>query len=120
MTALAQLVWDYRTIGGMDKLVLMGWAEQVPDGSDLAYASKETVARFLDIGISTVKRHTKEFLKRGVLIDTGEQKQWKHCWTPVFQVNLESLIGQPSKLNPLACIMHEALRSPKVAMESGR
>lgn len=100
MTTLAQLVWDCRTIGWMDKLVLMGWAEQVPDGSDLAYASKETVADFLKIGLSTVKRHTKALVKRGVLIDTGGQKQWKNGWTPVFQVNLESLIGQPSTLTP--------------------
>lgn len=98
MTGLAQLVWDCRTIGGMDKLVLMGWAEQVPDGSDLAYASKETVAELLELGISTVKRHTKALLKRGVLVDTLGRKNWEHGWTPIFQVNLESLMVNPSKL----------------------
>jgi len=62
MTRLAQLVWNCRAIHGMDKLVLMGWAEQVPDGSDLAYASKETVAEFLHIGVSTIQRHTKSLV----------------------------------------------------------
>src|ERR1035438_9057610 len=98
MTTLAQLVWDCRAIGGMDKLVLMGWMEQVPDGSDIACASKETVASFIGIGIRTVQRHTKALVNRGCLIDTGERKQWKFGWTPVYQVNLELLIGQPVKL----------------------
>ena len=29
MTTLTQLVWDCKAIGGMDKLILMGWVEQV-------------------------------------------------------------------------------------------
>jgi hypothetical protein len=98
MTRLAQLVWNCRAIHGMDKLVLMGWAEQVPDGSDLAYASKETVAEFLHIGVSTIQRHTKSLVKGGCLIDTGGQKQWKNGSTPVYQVNMELLIGHPVKL----------------------
>jgi hypothetical protein len=99
MTTLAQLVWDCSAIGGMDKLILMGWAEQVPDGSDLAYASKETVAEFLELGISTVQRRTKALVKRGCLIDTGGKKRWKNGWTPVYQVNTELLIGQPVNVN---------------------
>ena len=98
MTTLAQMVWDCRAIGGMDKLVLMGWAEQVPDGSDLAYASKETVAESIDIDIRTIQRHTKSLVNRGCLIDTGGQKQCKNGWTPVYQVNLELLVGQPVSL----------------------
>jgi hypothetical protein len=100
MTTLAQLAWDCREIQGTDKLVLMGWLEQVPDGSDVACASKETVADFIGLGISTVKRHTKALVKRGVLIATGGKKEWKFGWTAVYQVNLELLAGTPSKLNP--------------------
>lgn len=98
MTTLTQLVWDCKAIGGMDKLILMGWVEQVPDGSDIACASKETVADFVGLDIRTVQRHTKTLVKRGWLADTGGRKQWKFGWTPVYQVNLELLIGQPVNL----------------------
>ncbi len=99
MTALAQLVWDCKDLGGMDKLVMMGWAEQVPDGWDTAYASKETVAACTRLGTSTVKRHTRELVKRGVLIDTGGRQQWKTGYTPIYQINLEFLTGHPSNLD---------------------
>jgi len=99
VTALAQLVWDCKDLGGMDKLVMMGWAEQVPDGWDTAYASKETVATCTGLSTSTVKRHTRELVKRGVLIDTGGRQQWKTGYTPIYQVNLEFLTGRPSNLD---------------------
>jgi hypothetical protein len=102
MTALAQLVWDCRAIQGMDKLVLMGWAEQVPDGSDLAYASKETVAERVGVSDDTVLRRTKELVLGGWLIATGGRKRWTNGWTPVYQVNLELLMGKPRNLRGAA------------------
>jgi hypothetical protein len=102
MTTLAQLVWDCRAIGGMDKLVLMGWLEQVPDGSDMAYASKETVAECVGVSDDTVLRRTKELVKGGWLIATGGKKQWKNGQTPIYQVNIELLMGQCRNLRPTA------------------
>jgi hypothetical protein len=102
MTTLAQLVWDCTAIGGMDKLVLMGWVEQVPDGDDLAYASKETVAECVGVSGDTVFRHTKALVREGWLIATGGRKQWKNGWTAVYQVNLELLMAQYRNLLPVA------------------
>ncbi|MGD0214283.1 MAG: helix-turn-helix domain-containing protein [Terriglobales bacterium] len=100
MTALAQLAWDCKSITGMEKLVLMGWLEQVPDGSDIACASKETVAEFLGISKSTVKRHTKALVKNGVLVHTDGRQLWKTGWTPIYQVNVELLAGKGGQIEP--------------------
>jgi hypothetical protein len=93
MTDSAQVVWDCKAIKGMDKLVLMGWAEQAEDGMDAAYCSKTTVADFLGVSLDTIKRRTHALVTAGWLVDTGERKQWEpDCWTPVYRINLEKLI----------------------------
>jgi hypothetical protein len=93
MTDLAQVVWDCKAIKGMDKLVLMGWTEQVEEGMDVAYCSKTTVADFLGVSLDTVKRRTHALVAAGWMVDTGERKQWEpDCWTPVYRLNLEKLV----------------------------
>ena len=90
MTVLAQVVWDCPAIRGMDKLVLMGWAEQVEDGMDVAYCSKTTVADFLGVSLDSIKRRTHALVAGGWMVDTGGRKQWEpDCWTPVYRINLE-------------------------------
>jgi hypothetical protein len=93
MTDLAQVAWDCKAIKGMDKFVLMGWAEQVEDGMDVAYCSKTTVAGFLGVSLASIKRHTHALVAGGWMVDTGEKKQWEpDCWTPVYRINLEKLV----------------------------
>lgn len=94
MTQLAQIIWDCPDIKDiMDKVVLMGWAEQVEEGSDKAYASKVTVADFLQVSLNTVKRRTKALLRAGWLVDTGEIKAWEaDCLTPVYRINVEKIM----------------------------
>ena len=93
MTVLAQVVWDCPAIRGMDKLVLMGWAEQVEDGMDVAYCSKTTVADFLGVSLDSIKRRTHALVAGGWMVDTGGRKQWEpDCWTPVYRINLEKLV----------------------------
>jgi len=94
MTDLAQLIWGCRAIKGVDKFVLMGWAEQVADGMDVAYCSKTTVGDFLGLSLDTIKRRTQALVVGGWMVDTGEIKQWEpDCWTPVYRINLEKIAG---------------------------
>jgi hypothetical protein len=92
MTELAQLIWGCQAIKGVDRLVLMGWAEQVADDADVAYCSKTTVGNFLGLSLDTIKRRTQALVIGGWMVDTGERKQWEpDCWTPVYRINLEKL-----------------------------
>jgi hypothetical protein len=115
MTSLTQLVWDCKAIGGMDKMVLMGWCDQVPDGSDLAYASKETVAECIGVSEDTVLRRTKELVKGGWLIATGGKKQWKNIQTPIYQVNMELLMANPQIAAP-----PPQIAPPQIAAQGSR
>jgi hypothetical protein len=70
----------------------MGWAEQIDEGSDLAYCSKTTVAEWCGLGESTVYRATKRLVAVGVMVPTGEFKVWtKECVTPVYRLDVQKI-----------------------------
>jgi hypothetical protein len=90
MTDLVQVIWECHDLKGMDRVVMMGWAERLEDDNDTVYASKQTVADYLGVSLDTIKRRTHALVKAGWLVDTGERKQWEpDCWTPVYRINLE-------------------------------
>src|ERR1017187_7444784 len=89
MTALGDLILHNTSIRGMDRLVLWGWAAQLPEDGDTLTASKETVAEFLFVSLNTVKRRTKSLLKAGWMVDTGERKTWSDGWIPVYRIDVQ-------------------------------
>jgi hypothetical protein len=92
MSALTDLVLGCVAIKGMDRFVLFGWAAQVEEGGDTAYASKVTVADFLGLNGSTVLRRTRRLVKAGVMVATGEVKFWEPgCETPVYRLDIRKI-----------------------------
>ena len=86
MTKLCEMIMECRAIDIDDRVVLYGWAAQLEECNDMAYASKETVAEFLTpTSLSTLQRRTKRLVKLGLMVDTGERKQWRFGWTPVYR-----------------------------------
>jgi hypothetical protein len=99
MMDLEHIILHCISIEGMDRLILLGWAAQLEEDNATVYASKETVAIFLGMNISTIKRRTQNLLKDGWLVSTGERKQWSpDKWTPVYSINLEKLAKRGGKL----------------------
>ena len=103
MTTLCELIMECRAIGIDDRVVLYGWAAQLEEGRDTVYASKETVAEFLTpTSLSTLQRRTKRLVKLGLMVETGERKQWRFGWTPVYSINVPMIVelceAQPVKL----------------------
>lgn len=103
MTKLCEMIMECRAIDIDDRVVLYGWAAQLEEGNDMVYASKETVAEFLTpTSLSTLQRRTKRLVKLGLMVDTGERKQWRFGWTPVYRVNVPMIVelceAQPVKL----------------------
>lgn len=106
MTTLCELIMECRAIEGVDRLVLYGWAAQLKEGNDTVYASKETVAEFLGLGIRTIQRRTIALVKSGLMIATGDRKEFKFGWTPVYTINVPMIMqlseAPPVKLTPLS------------------
>jgi hypothetical protein len=104
MTELGAMLMDCRAIEGEDRLILYGWAAQLEEGNDTLYCSKETVADFLGLTVRTIQRRTKALVKLGLMIDTGECKQWRFGWTPVYTINVPMIVelseAQPDNLSP--------------------
>jgi hypothetical protein len=103
MTKLCEMIMECRAIDIDDRVVLYGWAAQLEEGNDTAYASKETVAEFLTpISLSTLQRRTKRLVKLGLMVKTGGRKQWRFGWTPVYTINIPMIVelweAQPVKM----------------------
>jgi hypothetical protein len=103
MTRLCEMIMECRAIGIDDRVILYGWAAQLEEGNDTLFCSKETVAVFLGVGISTVKRRTKNLIAQGWLIGTGDKKQFDTGLLPVYIINVPMIVGileaTPFKLN---------------------
>lgn len=93
MTELCEMIMECRVIDIDDRVILYGWAAQLAEGNDTLYCSKDTVAHFLGVSKDTVKRRTKRLLGKGLLIDTGEEKQWQFARTPVLVINVPVIMG---------------------------
>lgn len=92
MSVLTDLIKDCTALGS-DRWVLLGWASQIEDGSDLAYCSKTTVADWCGLGESTVVRTTKRLVAAGIMVPTGETKVWsRECITPVYRMDVQKII----------------------------
>jgi hypothetical protein len=106
MTELGRIIMDCWAIDGVDRFVLYGWAAQLEEGNDIVYASKTTVADFLGVSDDTVLRRTQSLVKAGLMIDTGERKQWNFGWTPVYIINVPKILelsqAQPRKMRGVA------------------
>jgi hypothetical protein len=106
MTKLCETIMECLAIEIDDRVILYGWAAQLEEGNDTLYCSKDTVAVFLGVSVDTIKRRTKRLLGKGLLIDTGERKQWSTGWTPVLRANVPMIMGsvvaQPCNLHPRA------------------
>jgi hypothetical protein len=104
MTELGAMLMDCRAIEGEDRLILYAWAAQIEEGNDMLFCSKETVADFLGLTVRTIQRRTKALVKLGLMIDTGERKQWRFGWTPVYTINVPMIVelfeAQADNLSP--------------------
>ncbi|WP_164661331.1 hypothetical protein [Tropicibacter sp. Alg240-R139] len=69
------------------KQIIMFLADKASDDGSGIWCSKGTIQRHTELGESTVKRTIREFLKEGILIETGA-RGCKNGFTVVYRIDL--------------------------------
>jgi len=69
------------------KQIIMFLADKASDDGSGIWCSKGTIQRHTEIGETTVKRTIREFLKEGILIETGA-RGCKNGFTVVYRIDL--------------------------------
>lgn len=72
------------------KQIIMFMADKASDDGSGIWCSKATTAQQTELGETTVKRAINEFLREGILRDTGRRK-CKNGYTVVYQICLETV-----------------------------
>jgi hypothetical protein len=79
------------------KQIIMFLADKASDDGSGIWCSKGTVQRHTELGESTVKRTITDFLKQGILIETG-RRSCKNGYTVIYRIVLSAI----SHLEPVA------------------
>lgn len=72
------------------KQIIMFLADKASDDGSGIWCSKGTIQRHTELGESTVKRTIRDFLKEGILIETGA-RGCKNGFTVVYKINLAKI-----------------------------
>jgi hypothetical protein len=81
------------------KQVIMFLADKASDDGSGIWCSKGTIQRHTELGESTVKRTISDFLKEGILIETGRRK-CKNGYTVVYRIALAQIALLESTVEP--------------------
>ncbi|WP_254868508.1 hypothetical protein [Phaeobacter sp. HF9A] len=69
------------------KQIIMFLADKASDDGSGIWCSKGTIQRHTELGETTVKRTIREFLKEGILVETGA-RGYKNGFTVVYRIDL--------------------------------
>lgn len=72
------------------KQIIMFLADKASDDGSGIWCSKGTIQRHTELGESTVKRTIREFLKEGILVETGA-RGCKNGFTVVYRIDLAKI-----------------------------
>lgn len=79
------------------KQIIMFLADKASDDGSGIWCSKGTVQRHTELGESTVKRTITDFLREGILVETG-RRSCKNGYTVIYRIVLSAISG----LEPIA------------------
>ena len=81
------------------KQIIMFLADKASDDGSGIWCSKGTIQRHTELGETTVKRTVREFLKEGVLVETGA-RTCKNGFTVVYRIDLTMVEALEPTLEP--------------------
>ncbi|MEP2919485.1 MAG: hypothetical protein ABJP06_02070 [Sulfitobacter sp.] len=81
------------------KQIIMFLADKASDDGSGIWCSKGTIQRHTELGETTVKRTVREFLKEGILVETGA-RTCKNGFTVVYRIDLAKVGALDSTLEP--------------------
>ncbi len=81
------------------KQIIMFLADKASDDGSGIWCSKGTIQRHTELGETTVKRTVREFLKEGILIETGA-RTCKNGFTVVYRIDLAKVEALEPTLEP--------------------
>lgn len=81
------------------KQIIMFLADKASDDGSGIWCSKGTIQRHTELGKSTVKRTITDFLREGILVETGRQP-CKNGFTVIYQIVLDRVMAQESSAEP--------------------
>jgi hypothetical protein len=81
------------------KQIIMFLADKASDDGSGIWCSKGTIQRHTELGESTVKRTISDFLRKGILIETGRRK-CKNGFTVVYSIELTQFALLESTVEP--------------------
>ncbi|QFT59173.1 hypothetical protein FIU94_10080 [Sulfitobacter sp. THAF37] len=89
---VANLCAERRFGSPVRKQIIMFLADKASDDGSGIWCSKGTVQRHTELGESTVKRTITEFLREGILVETG-RRPCKNGYTVIYRIVLGSVNG---------------------------
>ena len=81
------------------KQIIMFLADKASDDGSGIWCSKGTIQRHTELGESTVKRTINNFLKEGILIETG-RRRCKNGYTVIYNIALSQVALLESTTEP--------------------
>ncbi|UWR21615.1 hypothetical protein K3756_13060 [Sulfitobacter sp. S190] len=81
------------------KQIIMFLADKASDDGSGIWCSKGTIQRHTELGETTVKRTVREFLKEGILVETGA-RTCKNGFTVVYRIDLAKVEALDPTLEP--------------------
>ncbi|MGH1369841.1 MAG: hypothetical protein ACRBCL_14610 [Maritimibacter sp.] len=81
------------------KQIIMFLADKASDDGSGIWCSKGTIQRHTELGETTVKRTVREFLKEGILVETGA-RTCKNGFTVVYRIDLTKVEALDPTLEP--------------------
>lgn len=79
--------------------IIMFLADKASDDGSGNWCSRSTIQRHTELGESTVKRTSSDFLKEGILIETGWRRS-KNGFTGIYRIVLARLMARESMADP--------------------
>lgn len=81
------------------KQIIMILADKASDDGSGIWCSKRTIQRHTGLGESTVKQTISDFLREGILVETG-RRPCKNGFTVIYQIVLNRVIALDSSAEP--------------------
>lgn len=81
------------------KQIIMFLADKASDDGSGIWCSKGTILRHIELGESTVKRTIADFLREGILIETG-RRPCKNGFTVIYRIVLDCVMALESSAEP--------------------
>jgi hypothetical protein len=81
------------------KQIIMFLADKASDDGSGIWCSKGTIQRHTELGESTVKRTISDFLKEGILVETG-RRPCKNGFTVIYRILLARVMALESTAEP--------------------